>query len=46
MITLKAFAEDKTRQQRIEYKLKALPLQFDSDQFVNLLLNEVKSLAD
>ncbi len=46
MITLKAFAEDKTRQQRIEYNLKALPLQFDSDQFVNLLLNEVKSLAD
>ena len=46
MLTLKAFAEDETKQQSIDCNLKTLPLQFDSDQFVNLLLNEVNSLAD
>ncbi len=46
MTTLKTFADNPEDIQNMRRRLASLPLQFDSDQFVNLLLNEVQALAD
>jgi len=46
MLTIKTFAESSVAQNQMQEHLASLPLQFDSDLFVNLLINEVKALAD
>lgn len=46
MRALKAYAESPQAQEQMQRRLASLPLQFDSDLFASLLVNEVQALAD